>query len=280
MSKLLHFILFADDTNILKYGDDLQTLCKEISEELNKLHTWFDVNKLSLNVQKTNFIVFGRRQNNTDSLTIRGKNIEQVYSTKFLGVIIDANLSWKPQISYIRNKLAKCTAIFYKSKDLINFEALMLLYNTLFLPYLSYCAEMWANTYKTRLHVLLVLQKRVVRIIANVTKYAHTNELFKRFRILKLHELIEYKTGILMYNVYHDKIPSNLKPMFTIGTTIHYQTRQKNKFKILFRNTNIKAFCVTSIGAKLWNSLPIELADAKSLHTFKFKFKLYLLDRY
>ena len=50
VSKLLKFILFADDTNILNNGDNLEVLCKEISTELNKLHIWFDVNKLSLKI--------------------------------------------------------------------------------------------------------------------------------------------------------------------------------------------------------------------------------------
>ena len=55
VSKILHFILFADDTNIFKSGDDLASLCKQVSTEMDKLHIWFDVNKLSLNVQKNKF---------------------------------------------------------------------------------------------------------------------------------------------------------------------------------------------------------------------------------
>lgn len=280
VSQLLRFILFADDTNIFRFGNNLETLCREISLELDKLHVWFDVNKLSLNVQKTNFIIFGKGKLINAKLTIRGLEIEQVHSTKFLGVIIDDKLSWKPHISKVRGKLARCISVMYKAKDLINKSALMLLYNSLFLPHLTYCMEVWANTYKTKLNALAVLQKRALRLIANVPRLFHTNSLFKKHNLLKLKELIQYKTGILMYHAYHGNIPPNLRHIFTIGTTVHYVTRQKNKFKIQFRKTNIKALCVSSIGCKLWNALPCELTKLNNINKFKLKYKKYLVDTY
>ena len=62
-SSILKCILFADDTNVFYSGVDIQTLCECISRELNKLHVWLSVNKLSLNVDKTNYILFGNRTN-------------------------------------------------------------------------------------------------------------------------------------------------------------------------------------------------------------------------
>ena len=64
--------------------------------ELDKLNIWFAVNKLSLNVSKTNFILFGNRKHNEDvDITINNVKIDRVYVTKFLGVFIDSNLNWK-----------------------------------------------------------------------------------------------------------------------------------------------------------------------------------------
>ena len=51
-STSLKFILFADDTNVFYSGVDIQTICECISRELDKLHVWLSVNKLSLNVDK------------------------------------------------------------------------------------------------------------------------------------------------------------------------------------------------------------------------------------
>ena len=77
----------------------MNVLCKQISEELDKLNAWFNVNKLSLNVAKTNYMVFGKNRNKKTLLTIQGGEIQQVHSTKFLGVIIDDKLHWNEQIS-------------------------------------------------------------------------------------------------------------------------------------------------------------------------------------
>ena len=94
VSRLLSMVLFADDTNVFCSGDDLDTLQKNINEELYKLKLWFDWNKLSLNVSKTKFMFFGRFRLNTQlKIEIDGVAIEQVHKIKFLGVTIDDKLS-------------------------------------------------------------------------------------------------------------------------------------------------------------------------------------------
>ena len=56
VSNILKFVLFADDTNIFCSGKDIYQLSKLLCIELDKLNIWFAVNKLSLNVSKTNFM--------------------------------------------------------------------------------------------------------------------------------------------------------------------------------------------------------------------------------
>ena len=97
-------IIFADDTNIFCTADNIKDLCKTVSLELNKFHTWFAANKLSLNISKTNFMVFGKKHLKTDcNIYINDFKIERVYVTKFLGVLIDSELSWKPQTVNIKH---------------------------------------------------------------------------------------------------------------------------------------------------------------------------------
>ena len=99
------FILFADDTYTFRNGSDLDGLCIEISIELDKFNIWFDVNKLSLNVSKTNYIVFGKKSNSRSVLMINGYEIERANVSKFLGVMTDEKLDWKIQIATVKNKL-------------------------------------------------------------------------------------------------------------------------------------------------------------------------------
>ena len=111
-STSLKFILFADDTNVFCSGVDIQTLCEHISCELDKLHVWLSVNKLSQNVDKTIFIIFGNRKN-IDNVCISMNNgiITRVRATKFLRVIIDEKLTWKEHTSLVRSKLSKTVGI-------------------------------------------------------------------------------------------------------------------------------------------------------------------------
>ena len=104
-SSILKFILFADDTNIFYSGVDIQTLCECISRELHKLHVWLSENKLSLNVDKKNYILFGNRKY-IDNVCISMNNsiITRVRATIFLGVIIDEKLTWKDHISLVRDQ--------------------------------------------------------------------------------------------------------------------------------------------------------------------------------
>ena len=93
MSNIVKFILFADDTNIYSFGFDLEELCVNINKELEKLNEWFALNKLSLDVLKTNFMRFGNRHSNVKiELCIGDKEIEEVFVTKFL-VLMDNKLN-------------------------------------------------------------------------------------------------------------------------------------------------------------------------------------------
>ena len=89
----MKYVLFADDTNLLYEHENYETLCMNVNNELSKLNEWFSINKLSLNVKKTNFMVFGNKHMN-EALKIRINNevIVKVSETKFLGIYIDFRL--------------------------------------------------------------------------------------------------------------------------------------------------------------------------------------------
>ncbi len=99
ISEWLSFALFADDTNAFCSGENMQQLLEVITTEMVKLKLWFDVNKLSLNMNKTKLMLFGNCEINTQvQIIIDGVNIERVYEIKFLGVILDHKLCWKSHI--------------------------------------------------------------------------------------------------------------------------------------------------------------------------------------
>ena len=98
------------------------------------------------------------------------KKSKEYILTKFLGVMIDAKLNWKEHIGLIRSKLSRSLAIIYKASQYLDKKSLYTLYCSLFLPYMSYCLEVWGNTYVTNMMPIYSLQKKAVHIICKFTK--------------------------------------------------------------------------------------------------------------
>ena len=283
VTDILNFILFADDTNIFCSGKNIETLCKTVSKELDKLNIWFAVNKLSLNVSKTNFILFGNKKHTTEDvhITINNVKIDRVYVTKFLGVMIDHNLNWKEHIDVINSKISKSIAIIYKASKILKTASLYTLYCSLFLPYLNYCAENWGNTYESNFSKLFLKQKRVIRIISKAEFRDHTNPLFKNLKILKLNDLIKLRSAIFMYKANKNTLPTNLQSMFKENTVNkNYNFRNKQEYFHKYVRTKQKQMCLSVLGIKLWNSLDNEIKKSKTIYSFKSKYKYYLLNNY
>ena len=179
VSSILEFTLFADDTSIIYSHDSTTSLRNTLNTELEKLNAWFNLNKLSLNLKKTNYITFST--NNSDStsqIAINGSNIEKVNSTKYLDVYIDHLLNWKDHIAYISSKSSKSTAVIHKTSHVLDTKPLTLLYNAIIFPYLNYYVKVWGNTNKTNLYSLLIKQKKAFCIVCHAKYLDHTYSFF------------------------------------------------------------------------------------------------------
>ena len=135
--------------------------------------------------------------------------ITRVRATKFLGVIIDEKITWKNHISLVRSKLAKTVGILYRVRHLLNRSALFMLYCSLFLPYLTYCAEILGNTYKSNIQCIFPLQKKIVRIVYGANFKDHTDVIFQDLNFLKFYDIVKLKTCEVMYRAFNKTLPVN-----------------------------------------------------------------------
>ena len=112
VSNLLKFVLFAANTNIFCSSTSLHDLQDTVNRELAKLYVWFSVNRLSLHLGKTNYMLFrSRPPDNELALAINNVVLPRVAASKFLGIIIDDKLNWKPHIQSIKSKLSSVLSI-------------------------------------------------------------------------------------------------------------------------------------------------------------------------
>lgn len=280
VSEILKFVLFADDTNIFGSGENLQQLLDLITSEFIKIKKWFDKNKLSLNLSKTKIMLFGKNKTNTQiQVQIDGIIIERVFDNKFLGVIIDDKICWKPHIRHVQSKLSRSISVLAKAKHALDHKSLHILYCSLILPYLNYCSEIWGNTYKSTLQPLVILQKRAIRIVHNVKFREHTNILFLKSKMLKLFDLVEFKTAQFMYKARYRLLSGNIQNMF-YEREGGYNLRGELNFKYLSVCTTMKKYCISICGVKLWNSLHVKLKQCSNIIQFKKIYKDMILTKY
>ena len=125
-----------------------------VNSELAQVQEWLTLNQLTLNIKKTNFIIFKshkKRLRRDLRLTLNGTVLQRVEDSKFLGIVIDQHLTWKNHIDYITKKILRITGLLCRIRFYVNQTHLKMLYNSLIYPYLHYGNIVWANNYPTRL---------------------------------------------------------------------------------------------------------------------------------
>ena len=179
----------------------------------------------------------------------------------------------------MKSKLAKSNAIIYKASKYLDKRSLKTLYGSLYLPYLSYCSEVWGNTYHTYIESLYLLQKKVIRTISQVERLEHTNPLFLELKLLKLHDIIDLKIAIIMFKVKQKQLSPNIMKHF-IRVEDSYRTRHTRDFMQVYTRTTHKSKNISVYGVKLWNQLEQSLIDVPSLKAFKYMFRDKVLLKY
>ena len=265
------FILFAYDTNTFYQGKDQNKLQNIIYTDLLHYHDWFCANKLSLNVTKTNYIVFGHLSKHWNQ-TIKFNNtiIERVHETKFLGVFIDSNLSWSNHIDSICSKISKSIAVLSRLKHILPRKILRSIYQTLILPHLTYCCSIWSSASKTALSKLTVLQKRAIRHICFANYQDSSSKLFSSLQLLKLPDLIHINLVSIIYQAEANTLPNSLSTIFTTNNKMHsHNTRHSSHIHCPPCRTNLIRQNTFNRAIDSWNLWPTSVKDCHSLPAFR-----------
>ena len=281
-SSVLSFIFFADDSNVFFSHKNPQTLLETVNSELKNIILWIHANKLSLNLQKTNYMLFSNSIKIVPGdVLFDNVRIEMVTSTKFLGLYIDEKLNWKIHVDNLCKLLSINVGVIYKLRSVFPQEVLFILYSTLILSYLNYGVLAWGNSLKTQMGKLFIVQKRAIRNICNVNYRAHTNVLFYDNHLLKVEDIYFMQLGSFMYDFSSKNLPSALTQMFKTNNEVHeYNTRQASSFHISRARTKFTLDTIVCTGPRFWNSLDSNITHAVSISVFKHKLKSYLLSKF
>ena len=260
--------MYADNTHITYASTDLNSIQTSLTRDLNNIHKWLLCNKLTLNTTKTEFMLIGSRQklstlSESLELSIDNVSIEQVSTTKSLGILIDDNMAWHSHI----HKLSKRIGAIRRIRPLVPPDILHYIYNALIQPHFDYCSIVWGNCGKT---LLKNLQNRAARVLTSSSYDADAVYLLRQLGWKDLNAQHQIHVALMVFKALNDLAPDYLSSMFTERRTSGYVLRDStNKLNVPVPRTNYPKRSFSYRGATLWNSLPCNLRQVKSLDLFK-----------
>ena len=301
ISNILQFFLFADDTNIYYEADTPDELELIINKELKKLHNWLIVNRLSLNIDKTNFVMFHPynkplKQNIT--LKINKSAISEKDHVKYLGIIIDSTLSWKNHIDNVSSKISKSIGLLYKIRHFVNIKLMKTLYYSLVYPHLLYAIEVWGSADDIHLNKLLILQKKIVRLMTFSDNrqidfsFIPSDPLFLKMEIIKIHDVFKLMISKFIFKCLNKTTPVNFHNWYFLTAQLHRHNTRSKFFDIvncvptrtlfipLARTSHCGLKLIKVQGSKIWNVLPPLIRNNDSLNSFMKELKKLLINSY
>ena len=282
-----HFVLFADDTNIFVEGSTEEEVYEKTNLVLAAVHEYMIQNQLHINMTKSVYMHF-RPGRYSSCARVReygsGKNVElaghtllKVNKVKFLGVIIDDELSWEYHIDHLKEKLNSSINIIKRIMKFIPNSEHHKLYNSLFKSHLTYCISCWGGISQNKLSTLFLIQKRCVRLLfgkiptfdhsayyetcARSRTYAehmakknyeleHTKPIFNSENILSIHHLYIQHTFIAMFKIMKERLPISLYELFTFSPRVSNFLMCPPKFNLEISRQNF--ICN---GSLIWNGI-------------------------
>ena len=272
-SKILTFYLFADDTTILYSHKNIDTVEETINRELIHVSDWLVANKLSLNVKKSNVLLFRSKNVVTRNINIEinGVQAEEKEHAKYLGVLVDNKLSCHNHINHVNSKLTKGNAILTKVRKYIPPSVLTNTYHAYLQSHINYGLNIWGNAAKSNLVKVERQQRKAIRTMHFKNRdFRETDQLFKTSKILPLDLCKKLNSSKLLWQAKNSCLDSSVSSLFN--------ERENGTFHVPFRRIETTQSSIAYRGVQMWNQIPQEIRQSPSLRCFKDRYSAYLLD--
>ena len=227
--QLSKFYQYADDLTLCVSGTNILDIQSNLSADLRHIESWCLNNRLIINISKSKCMVICTRQKRIsllcDTLVLKVNNnlLENVDTQKVLGLIIDKNLSWKSHIDTLCLEISKLLGLMCRNKHFLPFNCRHLFYNSYILPRLDYCLPIWGKSSAIHLGKILLLQKRAIRIIFNVSFDTPTPGLFKQLGSLNIYGRCSYQICLTVFLILNSH-NSSLTNLVTLHNPAHIYT--------------------------------------------------------
>ena len=261
---------FNSDYKTIKYGIlqgsflglllfSVKQINKVVDKDLKFLVQWLNANRISLNVTKTEVIIFRKKKKHLDcdlNLKFCRKKLKPSNYIRYLGIYLDEYLNLSPHINHLSQTLVKANAMLCKLWHFVNIATIKSIYYAIFHSHLSYVCTAWSQNLNSKYRINL-LQKKAMQIISFASFDAHTLPIFAKLNIIKFPDLISFCNCLFIYKHFLSKSPSVFSNVFVLRSNIPEQNTRSASHGILIKPScstskyGINAF--TASAMKSWN---------------------------
>ena len=263
-------VLFADDTNILVSGENINNLQYKLNNIMNEMQTWFTQNSLVVNVEKTLAMSFRTTKNKKPLLPhviFEGRDIPYSTETRFLGIYINENMKWNNHIKHLSSKLNTSYYVISSLKNGMSPCVLRIMYFACVRVHLRYGLTLWGGDSESIR--IFRLQKKVIRIIGKAGLHSSCRNIFKDLHILPLPCLYISKAVCC--------VKSNMENMKYNEEVHEHCTRQKSDLHTQFCRTTPFKNSSENVGIELYNKFPNTIKRLEEIQEYKRRLNYYLL---
>ncbi len=270
--------LYADDTALCYISDNVEDISSALNEEFHNVYQWFCRNKLSVNADKTECMLFRSRRKFVENcelkVSLNGAVIEQVSSFKYLGIHLDPLLSFDAHVDALSSKVKQRTRLLWKMRSFIPETLALDLYCSLIEPLFIYCCHLYDGCTKYNQHRLQILQNNALRAVKKVNmRYSATSlhdELSvewldtyrKQYTCTEAYKLVNGIGPSPLTSLFVEKVPTRVLRSNKCITLNHVATNTKfaeNDF--VFRAMNY------------WSLIPAHVQHSPNVEMFKSNLK-------
>ena len=249
--------LYADDTVLYVSSKSVYTIESELNSDLNILNWWLTLNRLSLNISKSKFIIIGSNQplSNLDSIsvTVDDKPIEEVSSFTYLGVIINKHLTWQDHVEYISGKINKKLGLLRRIRACLPLEARLVFFNSYILPVFDYADIIWGDRgNKTLMSQLQNLHNKAARIILDLPQFVSATESLNKLECKLLNRRRAEHRFIFLYKCINNLFSHTFNLDFNKDTH-NYNTRSRNNIRKSLAKRNWGLWTSINFASNDWN---------------------------
>ena len=246
---------FADDTTLGAAAPDESSLILKLQLMAENIYHWFDAILLALNVKKSFLLIFSRIGKScptvTELKTAKGSISRPADRfIRFLGILLDENLSFKRHTESMRLKVSRGLGIIRKLKRVFPFSILRLLYFSLIYPYLCYCSLVWMSTFPSVLTPLHNLQLKAAKVLQSTTHIS--------VELLKIKDIHTLHLSFIAFQYFRGDLPSSFSGLFEIVRNVSpYETRNKDDVLVPSTPAVRSDFGLIVAVGRAWNSIPV-----------------------